>query len=72
MGVTLDSRRGAHWHNVIARLKPGVSVAQAQSEWRKVKAVAPNLPPPRIHRLEESDVHCRSTAGRTGRRVPSI
>ena len=32
MGVTLDERRSAHWHNVIARLKPGVTVEQARSE----------------------------------------
>ncbi|HXT38988.1 MAG TPA: ABC transporter permease [Candidatus Angelobacter sp.] len=32
MGVTLTERRSAHWHNVIARLKPGVALAQAQSE----------------------------------------
>ncbi|PYJ79364.1 MAG: hypothetical protein DME22_25560, partial [Verrucomicrobia bacterium] len=32
LGVTLDERRSAHWHNVIARLKPGVTLAQARSE----------------------------------------
>jgi putative ABC transport system permease protein len=38
MGVTLDSRRSAHWHNVIARLKPGVTLAQAQSELSAIQA----------------------------------
>jgi hypothetical protein len=30
MDVSLTERRSAHWHNVIARLKPGVTLAQAQ------------------------------------------
>lgn len=38
MGVTLDERRSAHWHNVIARLKPGVPLAQAQSELSAIQA----------------------------------
>jgi len=38
MGVTLDSRRGAHWHNVIARLKPDLTVAQAQAELSGIQA----------------------------------
>ena len=38
MGVTLDERRSAHWHNVIARLKPRVSVAQAQTELSAIQA----------------------------------
>lgn len=32
MGVSLDQRRGAHWHQVIARLKPGVTLEQAAAE----------------------------------------
>jgi putative ABC transport system permease protein len=32
MGVRLDERRSAHWHNVIGRLKPGVTLAQAGAE----------------------------------------
>jgi putative ABC transport system permease protein len=38
MGVTLTERRSAHWHNVIARLKPGVTLAQAQSELSGIQA----------------------------------
>ena len=38
MGVTLTERRGAHWHNVIARLKPGVTVVQARSELTAIQA----------------------------------
>lgn len=38
MGVTLDSRRNAHWHNVVARLKPGVTVGQAQLELSGIQA----------------------------------
>ncbi|HXJ55475.1 MAG TPA: ABC transporter permease [Verrucomicrobiae bacterium] len=37
MGVTLTERRSAHWHNVIARLKPGVTVAQAQTELNAIQ-----------------------------------
>jgi putative ABC transport system permease protein len=32
MGVNLSERRSAHWHTVIARLKPGVALAQAKGE----------------------------------------
>jgi len=38
MGVTLDNRRSAHWHNVIARLKPGVTLAQARNELNAIQA----------------------------------
>ena len=38
MGVRLDERRSAHWHNVIARLKPGVTLEQAQSELNAIQA----------------------------------
>src|SRR5438552_8744878 len=38
MGVTLDERRSAHWHKVIARLKPRVTVEQAQSELSAIQA----------------------------------
>jgi putative ABC transport system permease protein len=38
MGVTLTERRSAHWHNVIARLKSGVTLAQAQSELSGIQA----------------------------------
>jgi len=38
MGVTLDSRRNAHWHNVIARLKPGVTMEQARAELSGIQA----------------------------------
>ena len=38
MGVTLDERRLAHWHKVIARLKPGVTVQQAQSHLSAIQA----------------------------------
>jgi putative ABC transport system permease protein len=37
MGVSLTERRSAHWHNVIARLKPGVSLAQAQTEMNAIQ-----------------------------------
>ncbi len=32
MGVSLNERRSAHWHNVIARLKPGVTLEQARAD----------------------------------------
>jgi putative ABC transport system permease protein len=38
MGVSLTERRSAHWHNVIARLKPGVTRAQAQTELSAIQA----------------------------------
>jgi putative ABC transport system permease protein len=38
MGVTLTERRSAHWHNVIARLKPGVTLAQARAELNAIQA----------------------------------
>jgi predicted permease len=37
MGVTLSERRSAHWHNVIARLKPGVTLARAQNEMNSIQ-----------------------------------
>ena len=38
MGVRLDERRSAHWHAVIARLKSGVTLAQARTEMSAVQA----------------------------------
>src|SRR5436190_2091552 len=38
MGVSLDERRSAHWHNIIARLKPGVTLAQARAELNAIQA----------------------------------
>src|SRR5262249_40865633 len=38
MGVRLDERRSAHWHSVIARLKPGVTLDQAQSDMNIIQA----------------------------------
>jgi putative ABC transport system permease protein len=38
MGVTLDERRSAHWHNIIARLKRGVSIEQARMELSAIQA----------------------------------
>src|SRR5213593_3718885 len=38
MGVTLTERRSAHWHNVIARLKPGITLAQARGELNAIQA----------------------------------
>ena len=38
MGVSLTERRSAHWHNVVARLKPGVTLAQARSELNAIQA----------------------------------
>jgi predicted permease len=37
MGVTLTERRSAHWHNVIARLKPGVTLARARTEMNAIQ-----------------------------------
>ena len=37
-GPTLDERRSAHWHTVIARLKPGVSIAQARAEMTAIQS----------------------------------
>src|SRR6185436_16377627 len=38
MGVTLDSRRSGHWHNVIGRLKPGVTLSQAKAQMNSIQA----------------------------------
>jgi putative ABC transport system permease protein len=38
MGVKLDERRAAHWHNVIARLKPGVTLECAKVEMNTIQA----------------------------------
>lgn len=38
MGVTLDERRSAHWYNVIARLKPGVTLVRARAEMNAIQA----------------------------------
>src|SRR6266496_128636 len=38
MGVRLDERRSAHWHAVIARLKPGVTLGQARTEMNAIQA----------------------------------
>jgi putative ABC transport system permease protein len=38
MGVSLTERRSAHWHNVIARLKPGVTLTQASLEIGAIQA----------------------------------
>jgi predicted permease len=37
MGVRLDERRSAHWHYVIGRLKPGITIAQARSEMNMIQ-----------------------------------
>src|SRR5690348_9149527 len=37
MGVSLGERRSAHWHNVIARLKPGVTISQAQRQMNAIQ-----------------------------------
>lgn len=38
MGVSLTERRSGHWHTVIARLKPGVSLHQAQAQMNAIQA----------------------------------
>lgn len=38
MGVRLDERRSGHWHSVIARLKPGLTLDQAQSCMNTIQA----------------------------------
>lgn len=38
MDVTLEERRSAHWHHVIGRLKPDVTLAQAQAEMNAIQA----------------------------------
>ncbi len=38
MGVDLTERRSAHWHNVIARLKPGVPIERARTELNAIQA----------------------------------
>lgn len=38
MGVRLDERRSAHWHSVIARLKSGLPLDQAQSDMNTIQA----------------------------------
>jgi len=38
MGVRIDERRSAHWHSVIARLKPGATLDQARSEMNTIQA----------------------------------
>ncbi len=38
MGVNLTERRSAHWHHVIARLKPGMTLAQARAQMNAIQA----------------------------------
>ncbi|HTS29605.1 MAG TPA: ABC transporter permease [Bryobacteraceae bacterium] len=38
MGVTLTERRSAHWHTVIARLKPGITLEQARTQMNAIQA----------------------------------
>ena len=38
MGVSLTERRSAHWHTVIARLKPGVTLAQTRADLNAIQA----------------------------------
>jgi putative ABC transport system permease protein len=38
MGVHIGERRSGHWHSVIARLKPGVALDQAQSEMSAIQS----------------------------------
>jgi putative ABC transport system permease protein len=38
MDVDLNERRSAHWHNVIARLKPGVTLDRARTEMNMIQA----------------------------------
>ncbi len=38
MGVTLSERRSAHWHNVIARLKPDVTLARARAQMNAIQS----------------------------------
>ncbi len=38
MGVNLTERRSAHWHRVIARLKPGITIERARAEMNAVQA----------------------------------
>jgi putative ABC transport system permease protein len=38
MGVTLTERRSAHWHQVLARLKPGVPLERARVELKTIQS----------------------------------
>ena len=38
LGVRMDERRSAHWHHVIARLKAGVTLDEAQKEMNSIQA----------------------------------
>jgi predicted permease len=38
MGVHIEERRSGHWHSVIARLKPGVTLDQAQLDMSAIQA----------------------------------
>jgi putative ABC transport system permease protein len=38
MGVTLDERRSAHWHYVVARLNRGVTIEQARAELNVIQS----------------------------------
>ena len=56
MGVTLDERRSAHWHNVIARLKPGVTPDQAEAQMSSIQSLLKQAHPTDIIGSEVSVV----------------
>ena len=70
MGVKLDESRGANWHNVLARLKPGVKLAGAMAEMNTIQSRIAQTHPGEVTGTEVSVVPwLQQTVGRTAQRA---
>jgi len=70
MGVTLDQSRGANWHIVLARLKPGVKLARAMAEMNAIQSRIAQAHPGEVTGTEVSVVPwLQQTVGRTAQRA---
>jgi putative ABC transport system permease protein len=70
MGVKLDESRGANWHNVLARLKPGEKLERAQAEMNMIQSRIAKAHPGEVTGTEVSVVPwLQQTVGRTAQRA---